>query len=258
VSGLFHINGYGSFKVSRLFENIELNALNERILAGDAVSTSEICRFLEKVENRSKGRWSLKDPRLSETIGKIYPHISGEIAVIFNFRHPGSTVQSLIKERELHQSHLTSTQMIASAEDEWLRRNRSIVKFLDSNSTVPVLFTDYDELLRGHLDELVCRFVGHTLDLSFIQPNKRHSSPIDVRSELLELYDDLSQRMEVNGEQIVATTASVPVATRRYPSPRTRLFVGANRVTNSLRSRSIQLTDWFSATRGVAGLGSPR
>ncbi len=53
ISGILHINGYGSFKVSRLFENTRLNDLNRRLLAGADVSEQEIQEFLAAVERQN-------------------------------------------------------------------------------------------------------------------------------------------------------------------------------------------------------------
>ncbi len=104
ISGILHINGYGSFNVSQLFENTRLNSLNQRILDGAHVGETEIETFLAAVERRTKGRWSLKDPRLSETVGRFYAHIREPVGIIVNYRHPGPTVRSLYRERELYES----------------------------------------------------------------------------------------------------------------------------------------------------------
>ena len=70
ISGILHINGYGSSKVSRLFEDEVLNDLNERILVGADVGEREIEDFLATLEKKTQGRWCLKDldcPRQSSS-----------------------------------------------------------------------------------------------------------------------------------------------------------------------------------------------
>ena len=153
-----------SVKVSRLFENLRLNDLNQEApgrLGGRTRKTR--LRFME-VERRTEGRWCLKDPRLSETAHHFYRHISAPLKVIFNYRHPGSTVRSLIREREEHESYLTPEEMLASAEKEWLGRNRAALEFLDRENRSPLLITRYDDLVDRDLDETLCRFVGRSLD----------------------------------------------------------------------------------------------
>ena len=237
ISGILHINGYGSFKVSRLFENTRLNDLNQRILDGDEVNEVEIQGFLVAVERRTRGRWSLKDPRLSETVSHFYRHISDPVGVIFNYRDPATTVRSLIRERELHQSFLSPEEMLIDAEDEWLKRNRAILDFLDTENQSPVLIVRYDDLVEGALDEALCRFVGHPLDLSFIDPAKRHSKPVSVREELLDLYHDINLRFEANRTEVLRTTNLVSVEKHNNATFRTRLYVESNRVTNGMRWR---------------------
>ena len=222
ISGILHINGYGSFKVSRLFENTVLNDLNRRLLDGSEVTEEEIRGFLSNVETRTRGNWSLKDPRLSETVSRFYRHLDEPVRIIFNYRDPGAAVRSLVKEREMHEAHLTPGEMLRSAEDEWLIRNRASLAFLDTENRSPVLITRYDDLVDRNLDEVLCRFVGRPLDMSFIEPRKRRSTPVPVRQELLDLYDELNRRFDANKAEILDTTEPVPVKRSRGRTLRTR------------------------------------
>jgi hypothetical protein len=222
ISGILYINGYRNFKVSRLFENLELNDLNQRILDGFDVTETDIRDFIIAVERRTKGKWSLKDPRLSETVPRFYRHIHHPVKIIFNYRDPGATVSRLIKDKQMFESSLTPEEMVKGAEDEWLRRNRAVLKFLDSENRSPVLMTHYDDLVDRRLDETLCRFVGHPLDLSFIDPKKRRSRPVPVGQELLDLYDDLNRRLETNREEILRTTEPIPLKAGRRLTLRTR------------------------------------
>jgi hypothetical protein len=237
ISGIFHINGYGSFKISQDFENLDLNALNQQILSGSDVSDDDIKAFITAVEKRTGGKWSLKDPRLSETISRFYRHVSQPVRIVFNYRHPGATVRSLIKDRETYEAFLTPEQMLKSAEEEWLRRNRAILNFLDTENRSPLLMINYEGLVDRKLDQTLCRFVGHPLDLSFIEPKKRHSAPMLVNDDLLELYEILNRRSEDNHREVFRTTNPVPVRVIRGPTPRTRIHVVSNRLINGFRWR---------------------
>jgi hypothetical protein len=251
VSGILHINGYGSFGVSRLFENLRLNDLNRRLLSGSEVDESELRGFIMEVEERTGGRWCLKDPRLSETADRFYRYVPGPLMVIFNYRHPGTTVRSLIREREEHESHLTAEQMQASAEEEWLSRNRAALAFLDGRNRSPLLITRYDDLVDHQLDEVLCRFVGRSLDLSFIEPSRRRSAPVSVRQELLDLYEELNARYEVNRRGILETTKPVPVRPTSGRTARTRIHVETNRIVNGIRWRRERVSKLLATPRGA-------
>ena len=216
ISGLLHINGYGSFSVSRLFENLQLNELNREILAGVPDASDRIPAFLAKVERRTNGRWSLNYPRLSQTATYFYPLVEQPVGVIFNFRDPRTTVRSLMKEREAHEPHLTHREMLRDSEDEWLGRNRAALQFLSEHDPHEVLFVSYDALVDGSLDETLCRFVGRPLDTTFISPARRRSQPVSVRSELLDLHSDLLVRFDANQPAIRRTTVPVNTSPRRH------------------------------------------
>lgn len=249
ISGILHINGYGSFKVSRLFENIELNRLNERILSPIEVPDAETIEFISRVERRTRGRWCLKDPRLSETISTFYRFVPDPKRLIFNFRSPGAAVKSLIRDREIYERHLTPEAMRESAEEEWLRRNRAVLEFLDTENQSPYLMVDYDDLVDRELDEILCRFVGRPLDMTFIDPTRRHSSPMLVGRELLDLYDDLKRRCAANHESVMGETAHVAVPRHRRRTLMTRFHLTTNRVTNGLRWRLSRLNARFEGIR---------
>ncbi len=242
ISGILHINGYGSFRISRDFENMDLNTLNKQILSGSDVSDDDIKAFLTAVERRTGGKWSLKDPRLSETISRFYRHACQPTKIIFNYRHPGATVRSLIHDLETYEAGLTREEMHKRAEDEWLRRNRTALNFLDTENRSPVLMVHYDDLVDRKLDESLCRFVGHPLDLSFIEPKKRHSKPMLVDEDLLALYSDLNRRFECNQHEVGRTTKRVPVRVSGGPTLRTRIHVGSNRLINGGRWRASRIT----------------
>jgi hypothetical protein len=237
ISGILHINGYGSFSVSQLFENTRLNDLNRRILDGTDVAETEIEDFLADVERRTHGRWSLKDPRLSETVGRFYHYIREPVGIIFNFRHPGATVRTLIKERETYESNLSPEQRQRDSEDEWLRRNRAVLNFLDHENDSQLLMVRYDDLVDGALDASLCRFLGRAVDTSFADPAKRHSEPMAVRPELLDLYDELNRRFEANREEVQRTTGPVEARSRRGRTARTSIYVAANGLINDIRLR---------------------
>lgn len=238
ISGLLHINGYRSFKVSTLFENIELNDLNQRILDGNTVTDAAIMEFLSRLEKKTSGKWSLKDPRLSETAPRFYRLMTVPVKIIFNYREPGATVRSLIRERELHESYLSPDEMLKSAEDEWLRRNRAAVAFLRTMNRSPVLVTSYDEMLSGRDWDAFCRFIGHPLDMSFIEPAKRNSGALPVRRELHELHSELDILKHSTTQEVLASTPPVALTVVKRRTVRTRAHLLANRATNSWRART--------------------
>ena len=139
-------------------------------------------------------------------------------------------MRSLIKEREMHERWLTSEQMLKSSEDEWMTRNLAVMKFLERENRSAFLMVDYDDLVDRKIDATLCRFVGQSLDLSFITPSKRRSTPVPVRRELLDLYDELSRLRDVNNREALRTTRNVPVRrradhrTHAHPFQRNRLL----------------------------------
>jgi hypothetical protein len=238
VSGIFHINGYGSFNVSRLFENRDLNSLNKRLLADDPVSEEETESFVRRLETRTRGRWSLKDPRLSETVSKYYRHMKQPVKIVFHSRDPRPTVSHILSERRFYRKDLSEKQLLESAEEHWLRYNRSILNFLDNENSSPFIITDYDDILDGSSHHVLCRFVGHPLDLSFIQLSKRRAKPMDVSQELLDLHKDIQARYELNNRHIEATTEPVSVPRHRRRTVRTAFCIAQNRIINALRRRA--------------------
>jgi hypothetical protein len=249
VSGIFHINGYGSFNVSRLFENREMNELNRRLLKNEAVSEDEIKAFLGKLESKSHGKWSLKDPRLSETVSTYYRHIETPVKIVFHFRDPRPTVSHILAERRLYRPDLSEKELLESAEGEWLRCNRAILNFLDNENTSPNIITDYDDILDGRFHGLLCRFVGHPLDLSFIQRSKRRAKPMDVSRELLDLHKEIRSRYEMSSKHIIATTDPAKVRQHCRRTARTAFCTAQNRVINAFRRRMELLASFAKGSK---------
>lgn len=235
VSGLLHINGFGSFNVSRLFENLTLNDLNRAILSGKVSDDGPVRDFLAKVERRTRGKWALKDPQLTETIPMFYRNINHPVKIIFIFRDPGATVRSLRKEREMHEPHLNPDEMHEAAEQEYLTRTGAALAFLDTINQSPVLYVRYDDLVDGRSGDTLARFVGQSLDLSFVQPSKRHSSPIPVSDKVLNLHAELEKRYAENQREVIRTTNPVEQKMAEGMTLKTRIVVQSNRVTNRLR-----------------------
>ena len=148
-------------------------------------------------------------------------------------------------------SHLTAEQMQASAEEEWLSRNRAALAFLDGKNRSPLLITRYDDLVDHQLDEVLCRFVGRSLDLSFIEPSRRRSAPVSVGQELLDLYEELNARYEVNRSEILETTKPVPVRPTSGRTARTRIHVETNRIVNGIRWRRERVSKLLTTPRGA-------
>jgi hypothetical protein len=250
ISGILHINGYGSFDVSPQFENRRLNRLNDRLLDGSSPDEREIVDFFADVERRTGGRWALKDPRLSETIERFFPRLPHPVGIVFNFRDPGSTVDTLYRERQMFLRHMTHEEMVTDSEDEYLRRNRAVLRFMDEHGAVPVLMVNYDELVNGSMDEVVCRFVGRTLDTSFADVSLRRARPMPVRQELTDLYHELLGRYEKNRADILRTSDPVPLAAHRGRTVRTRFYLTRSRFSDRIVERVGRLR---SRTRSTTG-----
>ena len=65
------------------------------------------------------------------------------------------------------------------------------------------------------------RFAGSSADrsiMSFIRPGKRRSNPMPVGQKVLDLYDDLNRRFEVNKKEIASSTKPVRPKASRGPS----------------------------------------
>lgn len=236
VSGILHINGYGSFNVSRLFENLSLNALNRGLLAGKITGDNEVRAFLAEVERRTGGRWSLKDPRLCETAPVFYRNLEHPVKIICNFRDPGATVRSLRREREIHEPHLSPEEMQRAAEEEYLTRTRAALRFLDDINRNPVLYVRYDDLIDRRSDDALSRFVGHPLDMTFIEPAKSRSTPIPVSDAVLGMHAEMERRYAANRQTIIESSVPVrPGRVGRGRSLRTQFFLQSNRIANKLR-----------------------
>ena len=120
VSGILHINGYGSFDEIRLFESTRLNEINERSISVGAPDTETDIRAVPRGPGAAHP-WAAgvsRYLRLSWIAGSFYLLVDGAVGVIFNFRDPGSTVRSLIKEREMHEPYLTPGEMLRDSENE--------------------------------------------------------------------------------------------------------------------------------------------
>ena len=226
VSGILLFNGFRNYNLCGDLENRELNTLCYRILNGGEVADNEISDFLDRLEQRSGGRWSLKSPHLADVISRINPLIKKPVKIIYHVRAPGPTVAHLLNERRRNWPEVPDAQRLVSAENEWLQRNRACLSFLDGMCQSACLITDYDEIIEGKQDELLCRFVGESLDLSFVEPRKRRSSPMEVSPELIELYAEISARRFRNNAEILQNypVAGAPTRSRLKPGLRLRLL----------------------------------
>ena len=137
----------------------------------------------------------------------------------------------------MHESHLTPGEMLRDSENEWLERTRAALRFLDEYRPPQLLFVSYDSLVDGHFDHALCRFVGRPLDMTFIDPSRRHSRPVEVRDELLDLHRDVVARGTANSENLLTTTARVDPKPRSGPTLRTTAHVQTNRVIDGVRRR---------------------
>ena len=209
LSGIFHISGFESAQVNSLFESEPLLELDKRLLSGAGESVyAEFENFFHILEDKTKGRWCIKDPRLSLTIHKVYPLMPKPIKILYNFRDPRNTVKHLLKERERHCPDMTPSEAFADAENEYYERNKSILEFIDTHPEISYLTVNYDDLVDGKLRDVIDRFVGKRMNYTFIQPYKRKSPPIEVSHEIIALYKSIMDLYSRNLSTCILETKS--------------------------------------------------
>ncbi|MFB6273725.1 MAG: hypothetical protein ABEL51_12600 [Salinibacter sp.] len=211
ISGIFKISGYGSIPpISGMFESRELNRLCN-ILIGRCRQPHldlTIDSFLQVLESQSCGKWSLKDPLLPFVMPMVYQRMAFPCEVIFNFRHPGPTVAHLLEGRRQFRNDLTEEEAQASAEAEYINKNKAVLSFI-TNNNMNYLMVEYDDLLDGSIHGTLNKFVGEPLNYRFIDPGKRRSPRIEVSKQCDDLYQELKQMAERNQNDVEASYSSV-------------------------------------------------
>lgn len=204
ISGIFKISGFATLGVpSSTFERPYLNDLNDKIVGRDSNYTisKSIDYFLEKLEARTKGKWCLKDPLMAYTIDKIFPRIADPVKIVFNFRDPRKTVSHLYEETNEYFPDQPKTIIKQLAEQQYLRTNRSILKFLE-NYNVPYIGVNYERLLNGSLNKKINSFVGKEMNYEFIDPAKSKAEPIDVSENLVNLYQEIKEKAKNSLQEV--------------------------------------------------------
>ena len=241
ISGLLNLNGFRTPKSTRDFESRELNQLCRQLLNGVVLREADIRAFFCELDRRTRGRWSLKSPQLAETIGRIYPSVGNPVKLIYNVRAPGPTIAHLLRSRRTYWPDAADTDRLSSAEDEWRRRNRCVIRFLDTVCNSPCLVTDYDEIVEGRMDSLLCRYVEKSLDLSFIEPRKRRSNVMPVSTDLEVLYADITRRRIANNRAVMRDYPPMEPASRSKLKLRARTMLVANRLVNAIHTQRCRL-----------------
>jgi hypothetical protein len=104
---------------------------------------------------------------------------------------------------------------------------------------------EYDDLVDGILVDELSRFVGVPLDMGFIDTRKRRSAPVEVRTELLTLYEELTLRYETNKQVIRQLTRPVSLSRSRAGALQARSYVEYNRISNGIHRRLGRLRRGF-------------
>jgi len=194
ISGILHLNGYKTDCVDNLYENPELVRINKEILQNN-INKDRIKNFFKEINKKNK-YWTLKDPRLSDTIDILYNYIDVPVRYIYNFREPGSTVNHLIKEYK--NAEMSYKDKLKASENEWYSKNIKILNFLSKLEKNDYIIINYDDLIELKLNSIINRFIGKKLNYGFIKPKKRKSKSIKVNKKLIDLYTEINKKYEEN------------------------------------------------------------
>ena len=215
VSGIFIISGFPTLGwPTGVCESVPLNDLNETLIGRSLdrplhIDQTNVTRFINMLEKRTKGNWSLKDPYLPFTFPIIYPMIRKPIKIIFNFRNPCTNVDHNTRSMLKYHKYLDSHHAKAISEKEWYKKNKAILSFIDEHKEIPFLMLDYDDLLSGKNYEVINRFVGKGMNYLFVDKRKSRAKGCSVGSKLEEMYRELTYRAEVNHKIIMDENGKV-------------------------------------------------
>jgi hypothetical protein len=195
ISGILHRNGFWGCDVDWHYEPLHLTELCVRILGTKGSISAELRRDIQKffktLEIQSHGRWTLKDPRLSDVIDVIAPFIPAPYKIILNYRHPANTIRHLMVYN--HEVAATDVDKRMICEAQYIRMNKNSLRFIMSHPEIPTLFVNYDDLVDRKLDHVICRFVGRQMSFGIINPGKRRSPAENINGAAMELYAELNK-----------------------------------------------------------------
>jgi len=189
------------------FEDIEVNSINEDILANVAPRRPKIFgnvlfrhiplpyqRWLlalplsksplasQAIEKRittllKNKPFCLKDPRFSYTLPCWIPFLENAVFIVV-FREPMTTAKSINKECQ-DDSQLHSLAMSEErAMKVWECMYKHILK-MSENDCQDWLFLHYDQILTGNGGDLIARHTGANIDLSFPEKRLKRSNSTD-------------------------------------------------------------------------------
>jgi hypothetical protein len=109
----------------------------------------------------------------------------------------------------VHRKHLDKTEALRKSEEEYVRKNTNVIEFLRQHNDIEYIIVNYDDLVDGRLIGFIDRFVGQRLNYAFIDPKKRRSKPIEVRSELIDLFQEILELNRQNLTDLILNQPSV-------------------------------------------------
>lgn len=184
------------------FEDREVNAVNEALLAQVAPSRPRRLGRLFRHRPRHNQRWlarippntpipvppeivgrirrltdhhpfCFKDPRLSYTLPAWRPHLPPATLLICVFRHPARTAASMLKEAE-REPYLRDLRLgFRRACGVWSEMYRHILQVHSAEGDW--LFLHYDQILQGDGLDRLERATGASVDRSFPRPSLSRS-----------------------------------------------------------------------------------
>lgn len=194
IAGILYFSGYKTLSYpSPTFECTVLNALNEKILENGSKILNYINAkiYLNQIDSY-KGGWYIKDPLLPFTIQYILHDYDKTVKVIYIYRHPENNVEHLLRKKKRYHTFLNERDAIRIAEEEWLAKNKAIIRFIRS-ANYPYLLVEYDKLVdkNKNLISQIRNFIPKSVNFEFVNPSKRKAKKIEVREELHRLYDNI-------------------------------------------------------------------
>lgn len=193
LSGLMYFNGYKMLSPpTYTFECYYLNRLNEKILSEENIffKRKNIQFYLDNLENYIKGKWVLKDPLLNFLIEDYDNLIKDDYKILVIYRNPGKVINHLYKALKTHISDKEDSEILEMAKKQWLYSNEKILQFINKTNGEYYII-DYDDLLTyKHIDKLEL-YLGHNVNMNFVNKKLNKSKELDIESDFIEMFNKL-------------------------------------------------------------------